>query len=1129
MKPIIYLHRSISGLKMTGVLALTLTYLTVFAGTAITFPFYDGFDASLGSGILGTNFIDGNYWQFGAPSTGMQVTNAVSMSFPGLQLPAAGSQGVQLTNTGVSQAIGGSIGSVSSGSVYASFLIKVTTKTSGNRIIYEMHNSSSGFVSTTPAFAVYLNGTNQLGLFKSSTTSIGLCPTPLTNSAGVFITNFVVVRYTFNTNNATDDTCDLWLNPATSSFGLSTNPTPDIAGAGVGSADTASLKTFWFGLFTSSSGAYNYDEFRLGTNWAQVTPSAILPDANKSTVSASPTINVPADGSAISTITITATNSAGQPISGIAASNVVVAASGSGNTVTQPTLPTDANGQTTATIISTSAGTKTISVAISGVPIIQQPTVQFISASSQFLVWSGNSSANWDISSVNWLNSVTSSPANYNQGDFVTFDDSVSASGNTNVNLTTTLSPGSLLVSNVNQNFTFNGSGAISGNIALIKAGLGVLTLANSGGNTFSNGVSILGGTLRLSGADNQLPTNSSVTITNLAATFLDLNSNSQILNSISGGGTSGGAINLGAGTLTISGGGTYGGVINGSGMLVKTNYLTGGTLTLTNGNTYSGGTVVGGFTNNTTLVVANATGSGTGSGLLLVLTNGTLTFGNGAAAGSVSTANITNHGTIQLKRSDDSVFTNIMVGAGSLVVNQTNSNTVTIAANNSFSGGTTVTAGALLISNGSALGSGLVSLQQASLCELQLTNGVTLTNALSLVIRASSSPGPNIENVGGSNVISGPIQLINNGSIGAGISATAGYLLISGSIVASPTNSTQVTTRTLRLEGATGIGEWSGAINDTVNNVTNIAVHMDGPSTWILSGNNTYTGPTVVTNGTLLINGNSTAATNIVTVANATLGGSGTIGGATTVNAGGNLVAGKGGVGTLTFNKNLTLNAASTNIFVVTTGGGVSNRVVVNSQLSPSSSMIEINTAGGQLAGGSYRLISYSTIDGTTFTSTPVFDTLQTTSTSAIVDDGSGHINLVVASTVTVSSDASLSALTLNPLGTLSPVFASGTTNYTATNANATTLVTMTATNTSAFATNQLFLNGVPQGAPVAGALSTTVLLGVGSTNVIKVQVTAQDGVTVSNYTVTVTRLPSTNAYLTALAISPAGTLTPT
>ena len=120
------------------------------------------------------------------------------------------------------------------------------------------------------------------------------------------------------------------------------------------------------------------------------------------------------------------------------------------------------------------------------------------------------------------------------------------------------------------------------------------------------------------------------------------------------------------------------------------------------------------------------------------------------------------------------------------------------------------------------------------------------------------------------------------------------------------------------------------------------------------------------------------------------------------------------------------------------------------------------------------------------------------------------------------VSSDASLSYLALSPAGTLSPGFSPSQTNYTATNAIGTGSVTVTVTNTSLSATNQLFLNGVAQGSTAAGSLVGSVPVAVGSGNVISVVVTAQDGVTISTNTVTVTVLASTNALLSNLSLSP-------
>jgi hypothetical protein len=144
----------------------------------------------------------------------------------------------------------------------------------------------------------------------------------------------------------------------------------------------------------------------------------------------------------------------------------------------------------------------------------------------------------------------------------------------------------------------------------------------------------------------------------------------------------------------------------------------------------------------------------------------------------------------------------------------------------------------------------------------------------------------------------------------------------------------------------------------------------------------------------------------------------------------------------------------------------------------------------------------------------------------------GSNPINVVVTAqdgtttgtyTVTVtrvsSSVATLSALALSS-GTLSPTFASGTTNYTASVANAVSTITVTPTRAEANATTVQYLGAT-------GTNLFTGALAVGP-NVIRTVVTAQDGTTTNTYTVTVTRAGSNIATLSALALS-SGTLSPT
>ena len=125
---------------------------------------------------------------------------------------------------------------------------------------------------------------------------------------------------------------------------------------------------------------------------------------------------------------------------------------------------------------------------------------------------------------------------------------------------------------------------------------------------------------------------------------------------------------------------------------------------------------------------------------------------------------------------------------------------------------------------------------------------------------------------------------------------------------------------------------------------------------------------------------------------------------------------------------------------------------------------------------------------------------------------------------TVTVtragSGDASLSALTLSGV-TLTPAFASGTTVYTASVGNAVTETTVTATASDANASVEV----TPEDAD-DGTSGDQVALEVGETT-ISVEVTAEDGETTETYTVTVTRVGSADARLSALALSGV-TLTP-
>jgi autotransporter-associated beta strand protein len=273
--------------------------------------------------------------------------------------------------------------------------------------------------------------------------------------------------------------------------------------------------------------------------------------------------------------------------------------------------------------------------------------------------WVGDGSINaWDYMTTNWLNSGTLDV--FSDGNFVSFDDTGSV--NPPVNLTTTLQPAAVLV-NAAANYTFSGSGKISGAGALTKTNSGALTILTA--NDYSGVTIISQGVLQLGNgaASGSIGTN---VIQDSGSLVFNLPGSNNFANVISGAGN---LVQAGSGTLTLTasnsysggttisngtlqlntgawfGGGnvtnngtlvfnnsgntTLGAVISGTGSVVLTN---GGTLTLTGNNTYSGGTMV----NKGTLLVNNSTGSGVGVGAVTVASGSTL-GGVGVIGGAVT------------------------------------------------------------------------------------------------------------------------------------------------------------------------------------------------------------------------------------------------------------------------------------------------------------------------------------------------------------------------------------------------------------------------------------------------------------------------------------------------------------
>jgi len=99
-------------------------------------------------------------------------------------------------------------------------------------------------------------------------------------------------------------------------------------------------------------------------------PSGV--SASQSTVTAAPTTIAAGGGSNVATITVTAKDASGNPVSG---ATVVLSSSGSLNTLTQPAAPTGADGVATGSLGSNVAQPKVVSATINGIGITQTATV----------------------------------------------------------------------------------------------------------------------------------------------------------------------------------------------------------------------------------------------------------------------------------------------------------------------------------------------------------------------------------------------------------------------------------------------------------------------------------------------------------------------------------------------------------------------------------------------------------------------------------------------------------------------------------------------------------------------------------------------------------------------------------
>lgn len=567
--------------------------------------------------------------------------------------------------------------------------------------------------------------------------------------------------------------------------------------------------------------------------------------------------------------------------------------------------------------------------------------------------WRGTPTANWNTSDLNWLSG--GNPVNFNQGDFVTFDDT--ASGSTTVNLPGTLEPTTMTVNNTAKTYTFNGTGSVGGISTLVKQGSNSVLFDNSGSNTFSGTITLSAGTVQLGNNDANGNLGSGP-LANNAALVVNRTDTLTMANAMTG---NGGLTNIGTGTLVVAGSSpTYSGAVMAARGTLKLGAST--ALGTTNaGVLIANGAVLDFGGNELTNVPVTASGAGAGAGA--IINSGGSIFP--AITRLTLAGNITLGGTgrwdLRSLNVADSTGASLSTSGNAYNIIKTGTNTIGISgvAVDPMLGDIDIQQGLLTVESAiTSLGNPANTLTVESGATLQLFN---LTNQLNKVfVLNGNGTNATLINNSGANTILGPITL-NGSNI---ISASSASLTLAGSI------------------GGSG-------------SLTQI-----GGQYLILSGNNTYSGATVVTNGTLAINGINGGTVSVTTMTNTTFVGTGTNTSPVTVS--GRLSPGDmGTAGTLTVG-GLTMSPGATATFDLnpstTAGGGVNDLLQVNGALTLNNNTIIINMIQGTLAAGTYRLVNYTgTLTGSFNPTVALSIGGMTRYTLSLDTSTPGQINLVV------------------------------------------------------------------------------------------------------------------------------------
>jgi fibronectin-binding autotransporter adhesin len=404
----------------------------------------------------------------------------------------------------------------------------------------------------------------------------------------------------------------------------------------------------------------------------------------------------------------------------------------------------------------------------------------------------------------------------------------------------------------------------LAGSGELVKTDLGTLVLG--GANTYSGGTLISNGTLSVSSDSNLGAASGALTFLNgtlettanmatsraistlQSATFqTDPNTSLELDGAITG-----------VGSLTKSGSGTL--VLAGQAGQTGGTTIAAGTLQIGKGGT--AGSLSGDVTNNGVLAVDRSdtytfSGAIIGTGAFAQIGTGTtvLTGASDYAGGTTISAGtlelgaggsiigtVTNNATFAIDRADTFALDTAISGTGAFA--QSGTGTTILTGENTYTGGTTISAGTLVIGDGSTSGSitgnvvdnATLAFDRADI--VMFPGTISGAGAVQQIGGGTTILTGSNTYTGGTTIADGTLQLGNGGTSGA----------IAGNVVDNGT---------LAIDRSDNV-TFGGAISGT-GEFTQI-----GAGTTVLTANNTYTGSTIVASGGLTVHGALSGTTSL-------------------------------------------------------------------------------------------------------------------------------------------------------------------------------------------------------------------------------------------------------------------------